>query len=124
MTLVPYITVCLASIVAARAIHDDAFDPSFESVEALLSRPALESVDFLPLKWKSSMLKRPIFQISSGTLSVLWHRTCLVSGLRVDPRFYALRVGAGARLDGKPFHCTPKRISHISNFRLIDRFSH
>ena len=101
MTLVPYSTVCLTSIIAARAIKDDAFEPSFESVEALLSRPALENVDFQPLKWKESMLDRPIFQLLSTIFSYLWHRTCLVSGLRMDPRFYTMRVGAGDRLDGK-----------------------
>jgi hypothetical protein len=101
MTLVPYSTVCLASIIAARAIKDNAFNAGFESVEALLSRPILENVDFIQLKWKDSMLNRSVFKLSSGKFSSLWHRTCLVSGLRVDPRFYAMRVGAGARLDGK-----------------------
>jgi len=36
MILVPYSTVCLASIIASYAIKDDAFEPSFESVEAQL----------------------------------------------------------------------------------------
>lgn len=100
MTLVPYSPVCLASLIAARAIKDDAFDPGFESVEALLSRPELEHVDFLPLKWKENKLDCPIFNLSSRTFYTLWHRTCLVSGVRVNPRFYVMRVGAGARLDG------------------------
>ncbi|KAF1973216.1 hypothetical protein BU23DRAFT_568519 [Bimuria novae-zelandiae CBS 107.79] len=99
MTLVPYSPVCLASIIAARAIKDDAFKVGFESVEALLSRPSLKSVDFLPLDWKEEMLDRPIFNLSNGTFYDLWHRTCLVSGLREDPRFYTMRVGAGGRLD-------------------------
>jgi hypothetical protein len=101
MTPIPYSPICLASIIAARAIKDDAFKVAFESVEALLSRPTLESVDFLPLDWKEEMLDRPIFNISDSTFSDLWHRTCLVSGLRVNPRFYTMRVGAGGRLDGK-----------------------
>ncbi|KAF2731199.1 hypothetical protein EJ04DRAFT_16250 [Polyplosphaeria fusca] len=100
MTLVPYSTICLASTVAARAIKDDAFKPSFESVEALLSRPTLESVDFLPLKWKEDMLDRSIFHLSNTKFYKLWHRTCLVAGLREDPRFYTMRVGCGGRLDG------------------------
>jgi hypothetical protein len=104
MTLVPYSLVCLASIIAARAIKDDAFKVRFKSVKELLSRPCLENVDFLPLDWKEEMLDRPIFNLSNGTFYDLWHRTCLVSGLRGDPRFYVMRVGAGGRLDGKQPH--------------------
>lgn len=101
MTLIPYSPVCLASVIAARAIKDNAFKVGFDSVEALLSRPTLESVDFLPLDWKEEMLDCPIFHLSNGTFYDLWRRTCLVSGLREDPRFYTMRVGAGGRLDGK-----------------------
>ncbi|KAF2184554.1 hypothetical protein K469DRAFT_578956, partial [Zopfia rhizophila CBS 207.26] len=100
MTLVPYSTVCLASAIAARAIKDDAFEPSFKSAEALLSRPTLESVDLPPLKWKEDMQERPIFHLSDAKFYKLWHRTCLVAGLRVDPRFYTMRVGCGGRLNG------------------------
>jgi hypothetical protein len=101
ITLVPYPNICLASLIATRAITDDAFEPSFESVDALLRRPALEGVDFLPLKWKKEMLDRPIFPLAYSSFNYLWHRTCLVAGFREDSRIYALRVGAGARLDGK-----------------------
>ena len=87
--------------VAAKAIKDDAFKVRFESVEALLSRPALESVDFLPLDWKEQMLDRPIFHLSDRTFYDLWQRNWLVSGSRIPPRFYSMRVGAGGRLDGK-----------------------
>lgn len=73
----------------------------FESVEALLSRPALESVDFLPLDWKEEMLDRPIFYLADRTFYDLWHRNWLVSGSRLPPRFYSMRIGAGGRLDGK-----------------------
>lgn len=100
ITLVPYPNICLASLIATRAITDDAFEPSFESVDALLRRPALEGVDFLPLKWKKEMLDRPIFPLAYSSFNYLWHRTCLVAGFREDSRIYALRVGAGARLDG------------------------
>lgn len=46
------------------------------------------------------MLDRPISKRSSATFYKLWHRNCLVAGFRHDPRFYAMRVGAAARLDG------------------------
>lgn len=100
ITFVPFNLICLASIITSCAIYDDAFEAGFESVHALLSRPHLEDVDFLPLKWKPEMLDRPIFKLSSATFYKLWHRNCLVAGLRQDPRFYAMRVGTGARLDG------------------------
>src|SRR2546430_3664496 len=48
---------------------------SFESVEALLHRPDLEGVDYLPLHWKEEMLDRPIFQISYRAYRNLWHRS-------------------------------------------------
>jgi hypothetical protein len=58
------------------------------------------------------MLDRPIFNLSNGTFYDLWRRTCLVSGLREDPRFYTMRVGAGGRLDGK--HHARREISLLT----------
>ena len=103
ITIVPCQTICLTSLIAARAIKDDAFEPSFESVEALLHRPTLEGegVDFLPLKWKEEMLDRPVFPLDYNHFNRLWHRTLTVAGFREDARIYALRVGTGGRLDGK-----------------------
>ncbi|MCJ1426159.1 hypothetical protein MMC29_004061 [Sticta canariensis] len=100
ITFVEFNLICLASIIASCAIYDDAFEAGFESVEALLSRPDLEDVDFLLSKWKSEMLDRPIFKLSKHTFYNIWHRNALVSGFRHDPRFYATRVGAAGRLDG------------------------
>jgi hypothetical protein len=67
LTLIPYSPICLASIIAALAIKDDAFKVGFESVKVPLSRPALESVYFLPLDWKEEILDRPIFNNSDRT---------------------------------------------------------
>jgi hypothetical protein len=100
ITFVPHPSIDLASLVAARAIKDDAFKPSIDSIEALLRRPILEDVDYVPLKWKKAKLDQPIFPLTYATYHRLWHRTCIVAGLREEIRPYTLRVGAGARLDG------------------------
>ncbi|RYP64095.1 hypothetical protein DL771_008954 [Monosporascus sp. 5C6A] len=99
ITLVPRSSFCLASLVLARAVQDDAFDPSFSTVEEIFDRPNLESVDFIPLKWKQDFLNKPIFPMAYKTLNELWHRTLLVAGFRNHSRLYSLRVGAGARFD-------------------------
>ena len=108
MTFIPYSLLCLASAMSARAIQDDAFEPSFTTSDELLNRPILEDVDAFPLKWKSQLLDKPILKLSASTFYQLWERTCLVSGMREHPRFYSTRVGAGGRLDGKKD--TAKRI--------------
>lgn len=86
MTFAPHPLVDYPSLIAARAIHDDAFDPSFSSVKELLHRPILEDVNYVPLPWKEGMLDRPIFHITNGQFYALWHRAWLVSGSRGDPR--------------------------------------
>jgi hypothetical protein len=97
---VPFPHICLCSLIIDRAIKDDAFEPSFDSVEALLHRPILENTDYLPLKWKEKKLDHQIFPVSYSRYNEIWHRICLVAGFREAPRLYTLRVGAGARLDG------------------------
>jgi Protein of unknown function (DUF3435) len=97
---VPFPHICLCSLIVDRAIKDDAFNPSFDSVEALLHRPILEDTDYLPLEWKKDKLDQQIFPISYCRYNEIWHRACLVAGFREVPRLYTLRVGAGARLDG------------------------
>jgi hypothetical protein len=53
-------------LIATLAVHDDAFEPSVDSVQTLLQRPNLE-VDYVPLKWKEKMLKKPIFPLDYRT---------------------------------------------------------
>ncbi|KAF2473896.1 uncharacterized protein BDR25DRAFT_125887 [Lindgomyces ingoldianus] len=98
LTLVPYPLICLASLVGAFAVKDNAFKTGFRSVEALLYQLNLEDVDFVPLQWKEEMLDRPIFEVDHNTLHDLWHRLWLVSGSRGDPRFHAMRVALEAHL--------------------------
>ena len=83
----------------SRAIRDDAFDAGFTDAEDFLKRPVLGEVDYIELKWKDEVLDRTVFGLSYRQFNDIWHRVCLAAGLRVEPRLYALRVGAGARLD-------------------------
>jgi hypothetical protein len=83
----------------SRAIQDNAFDPGFADAEEFLKRPVLGDVDYISLKWKDEALDRTVFGLSYRQFNDIWHRVCLVAGLRVEPRLYAWRVGAGARLD-------------------------
>ena len=92
---------CLTGLFAARAIEDNAFKDEIATFHDLLHRPILEDVDYVPFKWKDDVLDRPIFPLGQTSLYNLLHRTLLVAGVRKPPRLYSLRVGAGARLDGK-----------------------
>ena len=96
----PVPNLCLASLIAALAVHDDAFEPRIDSVQTLLQRPNLE-VDYVPLKWKQEVLNKPILPLDYRTYRDLWRRACLVAGFREDPHLYTLRVGCGMDLDGK-----------------------
>jgi hypothetical protein len=91
--------VCLGRLIVSRAIQDNAFDPGFTDAEEFLTRPVLGEVDYIALKWKDEMLNRLVFDLSYRKFNDIWHRVCLVAGFRIQPRLYALRVGAGARLD-------------------------
>ncbi|KAL8410445.1 hypothetical protein RB596_000215 [Gaeumannomyces avenae] len=91
---------CLATLIAAQAIHDNAFKTPFRSFEELLQRPNMEGVDYVQLDWREEMEDRQIFPVSYDIAWPLWHRTLEVAGLREPVRFYATRVGAGLRLNG------------------------
>lgn len=67
--------------------------------EEFLKRLVLGDADFISLKWKEEVLDRTVFSLSYRQFNDIWHRVCLVAGLRVESRLYVLRVGAGARLD-------------------------
>lgn len=100
ITLVPNRAFCLASLIITQAINDQAFIAGYNTVEEVFDKPNLETVDFIPLRWKPGMEDEEIFKISDSQLTDLFQRTLLVMGVRQNPRFYSLRVGCGARLDG------------------------
>ncbi|KAI6082452.1 hypothetical protein F4821DRAFT_247161 [Hypoxylon rubiginosum] len=100
ITLLPTVSCCLASLVLTRAIQEDAFNPSFTTIDEIFDRPNLESVNFVPLRWKDKFHSQPIFPMTYKYFNELWHRTLLVAGFRNHARLYSLRVGAGARFDG------------------------
>lgn len=93
----------MASLVVARALADEAFDPPVDSAETLLSQPNLEGRQRIRFKWKKTVLDRPIFPLEYHMFGTLWNRTTLVAGYPEYIRPYSLRVGAGNRLDGTKF---------------------
>ena len=96
---VPFPLVCLGRLIVSRAIQDNAFDSGFADAEEFLKRPVLGDADYISSKWKIEVLDRTVFGLSYRKFNEIWHRVCLVAGLRVESRLYALRVGAGARPD-------------------------
>ncbi|KAI1157749.1 hypothetical protein F5B18DRAFT_643736 [Nemania serpens] len=100
ITLVPNRAFCLASLILTQAINDQAFEAGYNTVEEIFDKPNLETVDFIPLKWRPDVKDQEVFRLSDSMLAELFHRTLLVMGVRRSPRYYSLRVGCGARLDG------------------------
>jgi hypothetical protein len=78
----------------------DALAISFESAHELLHRPALGRTDRIDIPWKEEFLDKPLFPLTYPQFYELWMRCLLVIGCRKTIRPYALRVGAGARMDG------------------------
>lgn len=105
-TLIPYRLFCPTSLVLARGLSEDAFDPSFDSAEALLQRPKMEKdINCVTLPWKEALLDKEIFPISYRQFFDIWARVLLVAGFPELIRPYAVRVGAGSRLNGMLAPC-------------------
>jgi hypothetical protein len=99
----------LASLVITRALEMDALAISFESAHELLRRPALGKTDRIDIPWKEEFLDKPLFPLTYPVFYELWMRCLLVIGCRKTIRPYALRVGAGARMDGMLLPDTGRR---------------
>ncbi|KAK7735967.1 hypothetical protein SLS63_003485 [Diaporthe eres] len=101
VTFVPYRLFCPASLVVAQGLSEDAFDPSFGSAEELLKRPLMEKgIKSVTLGWKEKLLEKEIFPISYRDFWEIWSRVLLVAGFPESLRPYAVRVGAGSRMNG------------------------
>lgn len=101
VTLVPYRLFCPASLAIAQGLSEDAFDPPFGSAEELLKRPLMEkNIKSISLHWKEGLLEKEIFPMSYHEFWEIWKRTLLVAGYPETIRPYAVRVGAGSRLNG------------------------
>ncbi|KAI1382568.1 uncharacterized protein F4822DRAFT_441804 [Hypoxylon trugodes] len=99
ITVIPCKPICLASLLAARAITDRAFDANFHSLDDMLNRPELGDLDSLPLNWALGVEDKQILPICYPTYWDMWNRTLQVCSLRDDKqRPYSLHVGAGSRL--------------------------
>lgn len=96
-----YSLFCPVSLVVARALAADAFEPSFATLDELLNRPLFnEHTACIYLPWKNELLGDEIFPISYNRFWNVWRRTVMVAGFPDGLRPYAIRVGAGSRLDG------------------------
>jgi hypothetical protein len=76
----------LVSLLLSLALRDDAFDPSFTSVNELLRHPQLEKADFLQLKWKEEIKNKTILLLIYNRYRCVWIDVCQAAGLRKDPR--------------------------------------
>lgn len=93
---------CPLSLLLARAIQDQAFDPSycFHTLEDVLTRPKLPAgSDQIPLKWKGGMESVGVFKMCYDTYRIHFQACVLASGLRNRHRPYGVRVGTGNTLD-------------------------
>ncbi|KXH65143.1 hypothetical protein CSAL01_10464 [Colletotrichum salicis] len=120
---VPCEKVCILRAVVSRALFDNAFDPEFDSFESLLGRPNLEGVDYAKLHWKEDILDEPIIPIQYGCFGKIWQRVLFVIGCREGLRPYAMRVGAGGRLDGEILHIPLMKYSWSSCSRTAGTFT-
>lgn len=98
----PYSLLCPTSLVVARALAADAFSPSFGSLEEMFHRPQLEErTNCIHLSWRKELLDEEIFPIEYNRFWALMTRTVEVAGYPDSLKPYAVRVGAGSRLDCK-----------------------
>ncbi len=99
---VPDPRLCFFRSVMSRAIAADAFEADYKSIDEAMDIPRFEEgVQLIHLRWKKDMRNKIIFPITYGQINALWHRIQIVAGFRDPVRFYALRLGAGQRLEGK-----------------------
>jgi len=77
-----------------------AFDTPHKTAHDLLHYPNLSETNRLDIPWKQEFLDQTLFPLEYQQFRDLWARYCLVIGCRRPIRPYALRVGAGARMDG------------------------
>lgn len=97
----PCQTICLLSLIIAQALHDDAFEAGFKSLDDLLTQPKLGETDCLDLQWKEDKMQHEIFPLPYEKYWGLWNTVWRTAGNRNSIRPYSLRVGAGSALDGE-----------------------
>ncbi|KAH7012700.1 uncharacterized protein B0I36DRAFT_436685 [Microdochium trichocladiopsis] len=92
---------CPLRMMVAQALHNDAFEVPYKSLQEILCRPNLGNENTLQIRWKPSILDKSIIPITYPSYWETFGRGVLVMGVRdTDIRLYALRVGAGQNLDG------------------------
>lgn len=58
-------------------IYKKAFEAEYKSVDDILSRPDLEDVDYVPLKWKEDFADKKIFKTNCSDFCEDFHRLLL-----------------------------------------------
>lgn len=97
---------CLLTLLVCVAFKENAFSSNRIDLHSILEPKGLEGseIEYTPLKWKDEFLDRDIINIPYQLYLTIWKRVLMVAGLSEEDslRPYAMRVGAGGRLDGKP----------------------
>ena len=98
-TLLPYPLFCLTHLIGVSGVHFKAFKAGYTSIDYLLHRPDLESVDYIHLEWRENMLGTKIFDMSYTSFWRTLRRVLLVAGFSTLTRIYAFRLKALAEYD-------------------------
>jgi hypothetical protein len=80
-------------------IKVEAFRAGHSSLEMLLRQPRPGRVEQVDLRWKDGIDDKLLLKISYQEYQEIWNRIFFVARYRAVPYPYALRVGAGQRLD-------------------------
>lgn len=101
ITLVPNSAICVANLILIRVIDENVFEGEYKSIEEILERSNLETVDCVSLPWKESAKEKVAFPMDSTLFYRLWTLVFLALGARVIPRPYSLRMDAATEYNSR-----------------------
>lgn len=112
---------CPVSLVIARALAANAFKHGFQSLDELVNRPRFdgEKVHSIELPWKEELRDQQMFPITYHRFWSVWTRTNTVAGYPEVLRPYAMRVGAGRRLD-RTFESLPPLPTYRGRYQFTN----
>lgn len=113
------VIVCLATFLAVQALHDDAFETEFSSFNDIFQSAKFENVDYIRLKWKSTINKEPMFTVTYEKYWDLWSQVWRVAGNRGPIRPYALSVGGENKIDGTYYAFNKFRLNNKSVLGIL-----
>ncbi|KAI1322660.1 hypothetical protein F5Y16DRAFT_30440 [Xylariaceae sp. FL0255] len=101
ITCVPGPYYDLLTLLAGRALLDDAFKAGYKSFDEMLDLPYMDPGCYhIPLDFKEDILDKRIIPLTQEKLNEHWNRTLLVAGCRDHIKPYSMRVGTAGRLNG------------------------